>query len=137
MLVSSVFNIFFSQLSQWSIIQFTLLGDNAEMRVNSGPAVQLAATGLRFVPTLKVNVGGVPLPERMAVSLYIGGHTGFVGALYEVTINREPYLLTETALINDELYINSYSTTLSGIGLFIDGGDSTPFLEINGLPVFM
>ncbi|XP_038064284.1 uncharacterized protein LOC119734796 isoform X2 [Patiria miniata] len=100
-------------LSKWAIVELTLRGREAEMRVNGGPAIQLAVEGTDFAPAPRVHIGGVPGPDRTVARMTTGWDRGLVGAVYEVTVNRYQYLLTETALNMEDMYLDSASTTIS------------------------
>ena len=103
------------QLSYWVIVQLTILGENAEMRINGGPAIQVTVEGRNFVSSDRVAVGSVLAPDVTAVSMSMDVYTGYVGSLYEVTINDNDYLLRDAALSRHDVYVDSESTTLAGI----------------------
>ncbi|XP_071495714.1 uncharacterized protein [Diadema antillarum] len=99
------------ELNKWSLIDVRIEGFSAELRIGKGPATQLTSIGhAPFRSSASLYVGGVSLMDRADVKMNAGISQGFVGEIFDVTVNWMDFKIYETILTTDIL-VNSASAT--------------------------
>ncbi|XP_071943965.1 uncharacterized protein [Antedon mediterranea] len=95
----------------WMIVDIQIEPNQVSLRVNKEPASQLSGQDLRFTPSNKIYIGGLPPWESSDPKQ--GDIVGFTGHIYQIKLNDVVYLMTDMLKQSYDKSVDSSSATLA------------------------
>lgn len=102
------------QKHNWYNIRLLVTSGEADIRVNSRRAVQLACVGEPYSPSDRIYIGGGQRQDWGLFTIVTGHTRGFSGVVHSVHLNGEHTSFKHATLMGYEGAINSVGVSLSG-----------------------